>query len=76
MGGRKEELRRLRWWYVIGGLHIPMWNRTKKPLAIALNGMGRGLKGRDDGGNVTNVQCKSHQNHYESPCVMNIIKNI
>jgi hypothetical protein len=33
-----------------------MWNRTKKPLAIALSGVGRGLRGREDGGNVNNVQ--------------------
>jgi hypothetical protein len=39
---------------------------------IALIGAGRGLKGRDDGGNVTNVRCKSNQNyHYESPHIMN-----
>jgi hypothetical protein len=28
----------------------------------------RRLRGRDNGGDVTNVQCKSNQNcHYESP---------
>jgi hypothetical protein len=27
------------------GLHIPMWKRTKNPLAIALNGAGRGWGG-------------------------------
>jgi hypothetical protein len=52
------------------GLHIPMWNRTKKPFAIALSRMGRGLRGRDDGGNVNNVQYKPNWNcHYESPSV-------
>jgi hypothetical protein len=51
------------------GLHIPIWNRTKKPLAIALSaGVGRGLRGRDNGGNVTNVQYKCNQNcHYKFP---------
>jgi hypothetical protein len=45
----------------------------KKPLAIALWGVGRGLRGRDDGGNVNNVQYKPNQNcHYESPHIMNI----
>jgi hypothetical protein len=38
------------------GLRIPIWNRTKKPLAIALSGGGRG---RDKGGDVTNVQYNS-----------------
>jgi hypothetical protein len=33
---------------MVDGLHIPICNRTRKPLAIALSGMGRGLKGRDD----------------------------
>jgi hypothetical protein len=31
-------------------------NRTKKHLAIALNGTGRGLSGRDKGGDLTNVR--------------------
>jgi hypothetical protein len=36
-------------------------------LAIALSGVGKRLRGRDDGGNVTNVQCKINWNcHYES----------
>jgi hypothetical protein len=53
---------------MVEGLHIPIWNRTKKPLAIALSGVGREMKGRDDGGNVSNVQHKSHRNcHYEFP---------
>jgi hypothetical protein len=50
------EGRRLRWQYMIDALHIPIWNRTKKPPAIALSGVGRKLRGRDDGGNVNNVQ--------------------
>jgi hypothetical protein len=32
---------------MVDGLHI--WDRTKKPLAIALSGAGRGLKGKNDG---------------------------
>jgi hypothetical protein len=52
----------------VDGLHIPVCNRTKKPLAIALSGVGRGLTGRDNGGNVNNIQYKSNWNcHYESP---------
>jgi hypothetical protein len=43
------EWRWLRWWYLAYGLHILLWNRTKKPLSIALYGAGRGLRGRDDG---------------------------
>jgi hypothetical protein len=61
--GRREGEGRLRWQYT-----YMKSNRTKKPLAIALSGVGRELKGRDDGGNVTNVQYKSNRNcHYESP---------
>jgi hypothetical protein len=30
---------------MVDGLHIPTWNRTKKPLAIALSGAGRGWGG-------------------------------
>jgi hypothetical protein len=52
---------------MVDGLHIPVWNRAKKPLAIALSGMVRGLRGRDDEGNVINVPYKSNQKcHYES----------
>jgi hypothetical protein len=45
-----------------------------KPLAIALSGVVRGLRERDDGGNVNNVQYKSNLNcHYKSPpLIMNM----
>jgi hypothetical protein len=34
--------------------------------------MGRELRGREDGGNVTNIQYKSNQNcHYKSPPTQN-----
>jgi hypothetical protein len=33
-------------------------NRTKKPLATALSGAGRGLRGRDGKSELTNVQYK------------------
>jgi hypothetical protein len=47
--------------------------KTKKPLAIALNGVGKELRGRDTGNNVNNVQYKCNWNcHYESPHIMNI----
>jgi hypothetical protein len=47
---------------------ILIWNKTKKPLAIALSGVGRGLRRRDKGGDVTNVQYKSSWKcHYEFP---------
>jgi hypothetical protein len=36
-------------------LHIPILKRTKRPLAIALCGVGRELRGRNDGDNITNV---------------------
>jgi hypothetical protein len=50
---------------MVDRLHIPIWNRTKKPLAIVLS----------DGGKVNNAQCKSNQNcHYESPLYNILIK--
>jgi hypothetical protein len=54
--GEEGEERRLRWCYMIDELHKPIWNRTKKPLAIALDEVGRELRGRDDGDNINNVQ--------------------
>jgi hypothetical protein len=42
--------------------------KQNKPLATALTGVGRGLRRRDNGGNVNNVQFKSNQNfHCEFP---------
>jgi hypothetical protein len=47
---------------------IYIWNKLKKPLTIAVSGVGRGLRRRDNGGDVTNVQYKPHQNcHYDPP---------
>jgi hypothetical protein len=31
---------------MVDGLHIPIWNRTKKPLEIAVIRMTKGLSGR------------------------------
>jgi hypothetical protein len=43
-------------------------HEIKKSLAIAVSGAGKGLRGRDGGGNLTNVQCKPIWNcHNESP---------
>jgi hypothetical protein len=57
---------------MVDRLHIQ--NRTRKPLTIALSGVGRGLRRRDNGVSVTNVQYKLNQNcHYESSsCTTNI----
>jgi hypothetical protein len=42
---------------MVDGLHIPIQNRTKKPLAIALSGVGRGLRwGKEDGGDVNSIR--------------------
>jgi hypothetical protein len=63
---------------MVDGLHILIQNRSKKPLAVALSGAGRWLRGRDGGGDLTNVQYKPIQNcHYESPLYNEyiIIKN-
>jgi hypothetical protein len=52
-----------------------VYGRWRKPLVIALSGVGRGLRGRDDGGNVTNAQYKSGRNgHYETTPIMNIFQ--
>jgi hypothetical protein len=52
---------------MVDGLHIPTWNRTKKPLTIVLSRIGRGLRGTDKGDNVNNAQYKSQWNcHYKS----------
>jgi hypothetical protein len=40
---------------MVDGLQIPKWSRTKKTLAIALSEIKRGLRGREDGGNVNNI---------------------
>jgi hypothetical protein len=72
--GRGEgEGRKLRWWYMVDELCIPIWNRTKKPLAIALSGEERRLRGRNNGDNVDNAQYKSNQNClWICPHIMNI----
>jgi hypothetical protein len=60
---------------VVDGLPTLIGNRTKKPLAIALSGVGRGTRRRDSGGDLTNVQYKPIWNcHNESPCTTNISK--
>jgi hypothetical protein len=41
---------------MVDGLHILIQNRTKKPLVIVLSGVGKGLRVRDCGGVLTNVQ--------------------
>jgi hypothetical protein len=61
---------------MVDGLQMPILNRTKKPLAIALSEVGWG---GDNGGDVTNIQHKSNQNcHYESPLYKEyiLIKNL
>jgi hypothetical protein len=55
---------------MVDRLPIPIWNITKKALAIDWSEVGRRLRGRDDGGNVNNIQYKSDQNcHFEFPSV-------
>jgi hypothetical protein len=50
---------------MVDRLLTPTWSRTKKTLAIALSGVG---KGKDDWGNVNNVQYNSNWHcHCESP---------
>jgi hypothetical protein len=52
---------------MVDGLHILIY-RTKKSIVIALSGVGRGLRERDNEGDLTNVQYMPNRNcHYESP---------
>jgi hypothetical protein len=47
---------------------IYLHETIKKSLGIALSGVGRGWRGRDDGGDLTNAQYKPIWNcHNESP---------
>jgi hypothetical protein len=47
---------------------IYLYETELKNLAVALSGVGKGLRGRDNGGNVNNVQYKSNRNcHYNPP---------
>jgi hypothetical protein len=58
----EEWMKEIRGGYMVDGLHIPIWNRTKKPLAIAWSG---GAQVERD---VASVQYKPNQNcHDESP---------
>jgi hypothetical protein len=67
-GRAESDQRRLKSENMIDGLHILIWKRTKKDLAIALSGVGRDLKKRDSGDDLTNVQYKPIWNfHNESP---------
>jgi hypothetical protein len=52
---------------MVDGLHILVWNRTKKHLAIALSGVGSASRERDNGDDLANVQHKPVWNcHNES----------
>jgi hypothetical protein len=44
----------------VHGLHICIQNKTKKPLAIALSGVGRRSRERDGRGGLTNLQYKAY----------------
>jgi hypothetical protein len=46
-------------------------NRTKKPLAIALSGAGRGSRAKDSGSDLTNVQQKSIWNCHNKSSLYN-----
>jgi hypothetical protein len=48
-GKGKGEGKRLKWWYIVDWLHIPMWKGTKKSLAVALSGVARRMRGRQWG---------------------------
>jgi hypothetical protein len=49
---------------MVDGIQILIWNRTMKPLAIVLSGVGRGWKGRDGGIDLTNVKYKLIRNYH------------
>jgi hypothetical protein len=73
--GHDTESRIGGWEDTLGTAEDKVSETTRKPLAIALSWVGRGLRERDDGSNATNVQYKSNQNcHYEPPpsCIINV----
>jgi hypothetical protein len=47
VGGGDEM--KLRWWYLVDELHIPLQNRTKKPFAITISDFGRSWGGEKRG---------------------------
>jgi hypothetical protein len=49
---------------MVDRLHIPIWNRTKKPTTIALSGVERGLRRREDGDDLPSVQYKPNWNSH------------
>jgi hypothetical protein len=52
---------------MVNGLHIYVWDKTIKPFATVLSGVG-GVEGGDGGGDLTYVQYKAIWNyHSESP---------
>jgi hypothetical protein len=58
---------------MVDGLHISIRNKTRKPVEIVLIGVGRGLRGRDDGGDVTNYNISLIKIVTTNPpCTMNI----
>jgi hypothetical protein len=57
---------------MVDGIHTPIWNKAKKPLAISLSGVEKGLRGRNNGDNINNVQYRSNWDcHYKSPLPYN-----
>jgi hypothetical protein len=40
---------------MVDGLHIYTWNRMIKPLAVALSGVGKGFREKDNGVNINNI---------------------
>jgi hypothetical protein len=53
------------------GLQTLIWTRTKKPISIAVSGAGSELRGRDGGGDLTNVQHKPIWNCHNESCLYN-----
>jgi hypothetical protein len=72
----KISVLRLRWEYMLNGLRILVWNRTKKTLAIALVEWEKGLRRAENGGDLTNIKHKPNQNcNSESHPVKQIYPN-
>jgi hypothetical protein len=59
---------------MVDELHIPIWNRTRKPLTIALSRVGKGLRGRDDVGHVNNVRYKSSNKTFKMLTPLKILQ--
>jgi hypothetical protein len=67
-GSGESEWRRLKWGYMIDGYHLPIWNRTKQPLAVVFSGTEKRVEGQMLGAMKLMYNINPNGNcHFESP---------